>query len=131
MNRPPLQGPEGDVVAALERLRTARLARATDVLLDRASRFVSRISGARILAMTLDEGVVHLQGAEGVLTPLSEEDLAVGRIAIRLAAASLIAARGRILASLPVEQPFDQLDTEAQIRALAGSHWCGRSSRSR
>ena len=49
---------------------------------------------------------------------MSEEDLAVGRIAIRLAAASLIAARGRIVASLAIEQPFDLLDAEARIRTL-------------
>jgi hypothetical protein len=88
------------------------------MLLDRASRFVSRISGGRILAVTWDDGVVHLQGAEGVLTPLSEEDLAAGKVAIRLAAASLVAARGRMLASLPIEQHFDRLDEEARIRTL-------------
>ncbi len=86
--------------------------------LDRASRFVSRISGGRILAVTWADGVVQLQGSEGILTPLSEDDLAAGRVAIRLAAASLIAARGRVLASLPVEQPFDRLDEESRIRTL-------------
>ena len=115
---PPRDGPEGAVVTALMRIRAAKLVRVTDILLDRASRFVSRISGARILAMTWDDGTVHLQGTESVLTPLSEEDLAAGRIAIRLAAASLIAARGRIVASLPLEQPFDRLDEEARIRTL-------------
>lgn len=113
-----LGGASGDVVAALLRVRNARRARVTDLLLDRASRFVSRISGARILAITLDDEWVHLQGSEGVLTPMSEEDLAAGRIALRLAAASLIAGRGTILASLPVEQPFDRLDEEARIRTL-------------
>ncbi len=113
-----LEGPRGAVVAALMRVRAARLARVTDLLLDRASRFVSRVSGARILAITADDGTVHLQGNEGVLTPLSEEDLAAGRIALRLAAASLIAARGSILASLPLEQPFDRLDEESRIRTL-------------
>jgi len=115
---PPRDGPEGALVAALTRVRAAKLVRATDILLDRASRFVSRISGGRILGMTWDDETVHLQGSEGVLTPLSEEDLAAGRIAIRLAAASLIAARGRIIASLPLEQPFDRLDEEARIRTL-------------
>jgi len=115
---PPRDGPEGAVVTALMRIRTAKLARATDLLLDRASRFVSRISGARILGITRDDGTVHLQGIEGVLTPLSEEDLAAGKIAIRLAAASLIGAHGRIVASLPLEQPFDRLDEEARIRTL-------------
>ncbi|MDA0328235.1 MAG: metallophosphoesterase [Gemmatimonadetes bacterium] len=115
---PPREGPEGDVISALTRVRAARLTRATDVLLDRASRFVSRISGGRILAMTWDGGVAHLQGSEGVLLPLAEEDLAAGRIAIRLAAASLIGAKGRIVASLPLEQPFDRLDEEARIRTL-------------
>jgi hypothetical protein len=114
----PRDGPEGALVTALMRIRTAKLARATDILLDRASRFVSRISGARILGMTRDDGTVHLQGSEGVLTPLSEEDLAAGKVAIRLAAASLIGARGRIVASLPLEQPFDRLDEEARIRTL-------------
>jgi len=115
---PPRDGPEGALVTALTRVRAAKLARATDTLIDRASRFVSRISGGRILAMTWDGETVHLQGSEGVLTPLSEEDLAAGRIAIRLAAASLIAARGRVIASLPLEQPFDRLDEEARIRTL-------------
>ena len=115
---PPSEGPEGDVVTALLRLREVKLTRASDLLLDRASRFVSRISGARILAITRDDGTVHLQGSEGVLTPLSEEDLAAGRVAIRLAAASLIAAGGRIVASLPLEQPFDRLEEEARIRTV-------------
>jgi len=61
---------------------------------------------------------LSVSGSEGPLTPLSEEDLAIGRIAIRLAAASLIAARGRIIASLAIEQPFDRLDAEARIRTL-------------
>ena len=113
-----LSDDEAAVVASLSRVRTARVARATDLLLDRASRFVSRISGGRVLALTLDDGAVFLQGGDGPLAPLSEEDSAVGRIAIRLAAASLIAARGRIIASLPIEQPFDQLDAEARIRTL-------------
>lgn len=112
------EGPEGDVVRALMRVRGARLRRAQDVVLDRGSRFVSRISGGRVLAITRDERGVRLQGSEGPLTPLSEEDLALGRIAIRLATASLVAARGSILASLPVEQPFDRLDEEARIRTL-------------
>lgn len=113
-----LEGARGTVVAALVRVRTARKARTDDLLLDRASRFVGRISGGRILAITRDDEHVHLQGSEGVLTPLSEEDLAAGRMALRLAAASLIAARGSILESLPVEQPFDRLEEEARIRTL-------------
>jgi DNA repair exonuclease SbcCD nuclease subunit len=116
--RPVLEGPEGAVVAALVRVRTARISRAADILIDRASRFVSRISGTRVLALTSEDGNVRLQGSEGVLTPLSEEDLALARVAIRLAAASLIAAGGRIVASLPLEQPFDRLDEEARIRTL-------------
>ena len=68
--------------------------------------------------MTWDDQAIHLQGSEGVLTPLSEEDLAAGRIAVRLAAASLIGARGRLVASLPLEQPFDRLDEEARTRTL-------------
>lgn len=114
----PLEGPEGAVVTALRRVRIARLTRATHMLLDRASRFVSRISGGRIIGVTWDEETVHLQGGEGVLTPLSEEDLAAGKIAIRLAAASLIAARGRMIESLPLEEPFDRLDEESRIRTL-------------
>lgn len=113
-----LDGAQGAVVAALTRVRIARVARSTDLLLDRGSRFVSRVSGGRVLALTFEDGVVRLQGSEGALTPLSEEDLAVGRIAIRLAAASLVAAQGRIVASLALDQPFDSLDDEARIRAL-------------
>lgn len=116
--RSTLDGVEGAVVDALIRVRKARRARARDVLLDRASRFVSRISGGRILALSWDDGAVHLQGSAGVLAPLSEEDLAVGRMAIRLATASLVAAHGRVLASLAIEQPFDRLDEEARIRTL-------------
>jgi len=115
---PELDDVQSAVVSALSRVRSARIARATDLLLDRASRFVSRVSGGRVLALTFEDGAVRLQGSEGPLTPLSEEDLAIGRIAIRLAAASLIAARGRIIASLAIEQPFDRLDAEARIRTL-------------
>jgi exonuclease SbcD len=115
---PPLDGPEGAVVTVLSRLRAAKIQRATSVLLDRTSRFVSRISGGRILAITWEDHTVHLQGSEGVLVPLSQEDLSAGRIAIRLAAASLIGARGRLLASLPIEQPFDSLEEEARTRTL-------------
>ncbi len=115
---PAAVGPEGAVITALQRVRAARLSRAADMLLDRASRFLSSITGGRIIGVTWDGEVVHLQGSEGVLTPLSEEDLAAGKVAIRIAAASLIAARGRVLASLPPEQPFDRLDEESRIRTL-------------
>ncbi len=111
-------GAEGAVIAALRRLHAARLARAADILGQRASRFVCRISGGRILAFSWGEGSARLEGSEGVLTPMSEEDLATAKVAIRLAAASLIAAAGRVLASLPIEEPFDRLDEEAQIRTL-------------
>jgi len=111
-------GPEGAVAEALRRVHAARLARASDVLLDRASRFVCRLSGGRILAITRDGDGAQLQGSSGVLTPVSEEDLAVGRVSIRLAAASLVAAAGRIMASLPLEEPFDRLDEETRIRTL-------------
>jgi hypothetical protein len=111
-------GAEGAVVAALGRLHAARLARAAEILGQRASRFVCRISGGRILALSWDGGAVRLQGSEGVLTPMSEEDLAMATLAIRIAAASLVAAAGRVLASLPIEEPFDRLDEEAQIRLL-------------
>ena len=113
-----LDDTKGAVAAALIRVRVARIARSKDLLLDRASRFVSRASGGRVLAITFEGGVVRLQGSDGALTPLSEEDLAVGRIAIRLAVASLVSAQGRCVASLPIEHPFDSLDAEARIRSL-------------
>ncbi|MEQ9398284.1 MAG: hypothetical protein RJQ04_03860 [Longimicrobiales bacterium] len=105
-------------VAALRRVREARLARARDVLLARASRYVGRISGGRILAVTWSQGSAQLQGDAGPLTPLSEEDLAVGRMALRLAGASLVAGGGQVLASLVVEEPFDRLEPEARVRCL-------------
>lgn len=111
-------GVPGAVVDALRRVRHARVARVTDLLLDRASRFLCRISGGRILAITRHEGIASLQGDRGPLAPVSEEDLAAARVAVRLAAAALVAARGRVLASLVVEEPFDRLDSEARTRAL-------------
>lgn len=112
-------GSEGAVVTALRRFHAARLARAADVLGQRASRFLCRISGGRILAVSWGLEAVRLEGSEGVLTPMSEEDLATAKVAIRLAAASIIATAAGLLASLPVEEPFDRLDEEAQIRTLA------------
>lgn len=112
------RGAEGAVVATLRRLHAARLARAADLLAQRASRFVCRISGGRVLALSWDGAAVRVEGSEGVLTPMSEEDLATSKVAIRTAAAALIAAAGRVLASLPIEEPFDRLDEEAQIRTL-------------
>ena len=112
------EGPLGDVIASLKRIRAVRASRATDMLLDRASRFVCRISGGRILAITRVDGRVVLQGDRGILTPVSEEDLATARVATRLAAASLVAAGGRVLGSLVLEEPFDRLDVEARIRTL-------------
>lgn len=53
-----------------------------------------------------------------MLAPLSEEDLAVGRMAVRLAAVSLVAGGGRILGSLVLEEPFDRLEAEGAIRVL-------------
>ncbi len=53
-----------------------------------------------------------------MLQPLAEEDLAAGRLALRLAAASVAAGSGRVLASLPIEEPFDRLDEETRSRAL-------------
>jgi hypothetical protein len=64
-----------------------------------------------------DEGA-QLQGDEGPLAPLSEEDLAAGRLAVRLAAVSLVAGEGQVLASLVLEEPFDRLDAEAAMRTL-------------
>lgn len=119
--RPPptdAEGTLGAVVATLHRLREARLNRARDLLLARASRYLGRISGGRILAVTWDRSAAELQGDAGPLTPLSEEDLAAGKVAVRLAAASLVAGEGRMLASLLVEEPFDRLDEEARIRTL-------------
>ena len=106
------------VLDALGRVRAARITRALDLVLDRASRFLCRLSGGRILAITESGGRAQLQGSSGVLQPLSEEDLAAARLALRLAAASLAAGSGSILASLPVEEPFDRLDEETRIRAL-------------
>jgi hypothetical protein len=111
-------GAAGAVIAVLKRLHAARLARATDLLLQRASRFVCRISGGRILALSWDGETVRLEGSEGPLRPMSEEDLATGRVAVRMAAASLVAAAGRVLGSLAVEEPFDRLDGETQIRTI-------------
>ena len=62
----PAGGPEGAVVAALQRVHHARMIRASDMLLERASRFVCRISGSRILAITRDGDRVRLQ-ADGRL----------------------------------------------------------------
>lgn len=113
-----LSRPEQAVVTALQRVESARIAKATHMLVQRASHFVGKVSGGRILAVSWDGTGVKLEASEGSLTPISEEDLAVGQVAIRVAAASLIAAEGRILATLPIEEPFDRLDEEAQIRAL-------------
>jgi hypothetical protein len=111
-------GPLGHVAVALYRVREARLSRARELLLSRASRYVGRISGGRILAVTGTGDVAQLQGDAGPLAPLSEEDLACGRLALRLAAISLVAAGGQVVASLVVEEPFDRLDAESGIRTL-------------
>jgi hypothetical protein len=111
-------GPLGEVATSLLRVRDARLARARDILLSRASRFIGRISGGRILAVTWREGAAQLQGDAGPLAPLSEEDLAAGRLAVRLAAASLVAGEGQVMASLVLEEPFDRLDAESALRTL-------------
>ena len=109
---------QGQVMAALVRVRAAREARARDVLLDRASRFVCRLTGGRILAITLRRGGVRLEGDYETLRSVSEEDLSAAKLAIRLAAASLIATVGQGLGSLLLEEPFDRLDPEAGIRSL-------------
>jgi len=111
-------GPRVLVARVLLRMAGARRARARDILLDRASRFVARMSGGRMLAVTSSGSGAELQGDAGPLSPLSEEDLAVGRLALRLAGASLVAGRGRVMASLTVEEPFDRMDEEARLRAL-------------
>ena len=105
-------------MSALLRVREAREARARDVLLDRASRFVCRLTGGRILAITLRRGGVRLEGDYETLRSVSEEDLSAAKLAIRLAAASLIATVGQGLGSLLLEEPFDRLDPEAGIRSL-------------
>jgi DNA repair exonuclease SbcCD ATPase subunit len=113
-----VEGPLGEIDAVLRRIREARLARAREVLLSRASRYLGRISGGRILAVTWLDGSARLEGDSGPLAPLSEEDLAAGRLAVRLAGAALVAARGQTLASLVLEEPFDRLDVEASLRTL-------------
>jgi len=115
----------GPVARALRRVRTARLTVARDMLLSRASTYVGRITGGRILAVTQDAQAVHLQGDLGPVRPLSEEDLAAGRLAVRLAAATLLAMAGR-LHGLVVEEPFDRLDEEARVRTLALIRECLR-----
>lgn len=115
---PAAEGPLGDVAAALLRVRDARLARARELLLSRASRYIGRISGGRILAVTWRDGVAQLQGDAGPLAPLSEEDLAAGRLSVRLAAVGLVAGEGQVLASLVLEEPFDRLDAESALRTL-------------
>ncbi len=112
------EGPLGEIVSALLRVRDARLARAREVLLSRASRHLGRISGGRILAVTWQDGAAQLQGDAGPLNPLSEEDLAAGRLAVRLAAVSLVAGGGQVLGSLILEEPFDRLESEGAMRAL-------------
>lgn len=114
----PAEGALGAVAGALHRVREARLRRGREVLLSRASRYLGRISGGRILAVTWTDGAAQLQGDAGPLAPLSEEDLAAGRTAVRLAAVSLVAAAGSVLASLVMEEPFDRLEEEAQVRTL-------------
>ena len=113
-----VEGPLGEIVNALRRIRDARLARARELLLARASRYLGRLSGGRILAITWHEGRAQLQGDSGPLAPLSEEDLAAGRLAVRLAGVSLVAGGGRILASMILEEPFDRLEEEGALRAL-------------
>jgi hypothetical protein len=64
------------------------------------------------------EDSAHLEGDSGPLAPLSEEDLAAGRLSIRLAAASLVSDAGPGLGSLVLEEPFDRLDGESGLRTL-------------
>ncbi|MEQ1858107.1 MAG: metallophosphoesterase, partial [Longimicrobiales bacterium] len=113
-----LTGAVGAVVAVLERLHAARVARATGLVLQRASRLVCRISGSRILGLSWDGEALRLEGSEGALRPMSEEDLATAKLAIRLGGASLVAAAGRVLGSLAIEEPFDRLDEETQTRSM-------------
>jgi hypothetical protein len=115
---PRVEGAAGAVVAALQRVHQARIVRARGMLLQRASRFVCRITGGRILAITREDDFLRLHDGEGALSPMSEEDVAAAKVGIRLAAASLIAGRGRVLGSLPVAGPFDRMDEEARIRTV-------------
>ena len=110
--------PSGQVMLALLRIRKAREARARDLLLDRASRFVCRLTGGRILAISLGKEGVSLEGDHETLRIVSEEDLSAAKIALRLAAASLISSGGQGLGSLLLEEPFDRLDPEVGIRSL-------------
>ncbi len=112
------RGALSSVVDALRRVRSARSARAADLLLDRSSRFLCRISGGRILTVSLVAGRAVLNGEGGVLGLVSEEGRATARIAVRLAAASLVAADGKLMGSLVLAEPFDRLDIEARIRTL-------------
>jgi DNA repair exonuclease SbcCD nuclease subunit len=114
----PATDAEGAVIAVLDRLHAARLARAGDLVVERASRFVCRISGSRILGLTREGERVRLEGGEGALSPMSEEELATAKVAIRLGGASLVAAAGRVLGSIALEEPFDRLDEETQTRTL-------------
>jgi len=106
------------VLVALARVRAARLARARELVLDRASRFLCRLSGGRILAATEEEGRVLLQGVSGPLAPLADEDLALASLALRLAGAALVAETGRPIGSLLVGEAFDRLDGETRERVL-------------
>ncbi len=110
--------PDDPVPAALARVRAARLARARALVLDRASRFLCRLSGGRILAATEEEGRVLLQGVSGPLGPVADEDLALASLALRLAGAALVVEAGRPVGSLLVGEAFDRLDGETRERVL-------------
>jgi hypothetical protein len=101
---------------------TARTLResAREVLLDRASRILARMTGGRILAAGWSgTGRLDLFGLEGTLHPPVEEDEATAHVAARIAAAQTVAARaGTLFPPLIIAEPFDRMDDAVKIRTV-------------
>lgn len=114
----------GEVAQAVDRAlyRTARGLRedAREVLLERMSRILARMTGGRILSAGWPgTGHLDLFGIEGSLHPAVEEDDAAAHLAARIAVAQTVSARaGTPFPPLILAEPFDRMDDAVKIRTV-------------
>lgn len=111
--------PDDELQRVLLELREDLTREAEEGLLERASRYVCRLSGGRILGLSAatDRGFA-LEGVSGRLRLPAEEDRAVTEVSLRLAALSLVRSASDEPESMVLAGPLERLEQEAGLRTV-------------
>lgn len=111
--------PAPTLLRALQHAHDGLLDEARDALLDAASGWVLRISGARLLGLSRsDGGALALEGVGARLADPSAEDRATAVVAVRLAAALLAEEAGAPAGTVVLGEPFDRMDPGSRVQTV-------------